>query len=124
MIRVESRLNRDAATSTEPDLNRLALLPNTNLAQRLSRLDLHFDELCFFRFSQSLLPGKHLRRRHSALLAKCRHALTTRDLLRHDRTPLLPKTRAMFCHGLSVTHARALNKMAFKYRSPNIVVRA
>ena len=61
MIRVESRLNRDAATSTEPDLNRLGLLPNTNLARRLRWLDLHFDELCSFRFSQSLFPGKHLR---------------------------------------------------------------
>src|SRR5579864_5365608 len=118
MIRVESRLNRDAATSTEPDLNRLGLLPNPNLARRLSRLDLHFDKLCFFRFSQSLLPGKHLRRRHPAFFAKCRHTLATRDLLGHDRTPLLPKPRAMFCHDLKVTHARTSNKMAFKYRSP------
>ena len=90
---------------------------NPNLAQRLGRLDLHFHKLCFFRFSQSLLPGKHLRRRHPAFFAKCRHALTTRDLLGQDRTPLLSKTRAMFCHEFRVPHARALNKMAFKYRS-------
>src|ERR1700751_1189291 len=111
MIRVESRLNSDAATSTEPDLNRLRLLPNPNLAQRLGRLDLHFHKLCLFRFSQSLLPGKHLRRRQPPFSAKCRHALTTRDLLGHDRTPLLPKSRPMFYHELKVTHARALKKM-------------
>ncbi len=119
MIGVESRLRRDAATPTEPDLDRLGLLQNPNLAQRLSRLDLHFDALCLFRLSQSPFPGKHLRRRHPAFFAKCRHALTTRDLLGHDRTPLLPKTRAMFCHELKVTHVRALNKMAFRYRSRN-----
>src|SRR5579862_7152531 len=117
MTRVESRFNRGAATSTEPDPNRLGLLPIPNLAQRLSRLDLHFNEPCFFRFSQSLLPGKHLRRRHSAFFAKCRHALTTRDLLGYDRTPLLPKPRSMFCHESKVTHAGTLNKMVFKYRS-------
>jgi hypothetical protein len=48
MIGIESRLNRDAATPTEPDLNRLGLLPEPNLAQRLGRLDLHFHELGFF----------------------------------------------------------------------------
>jgi len=119
MIRVESRLNRDAATSTEPDLNRLGLLPNPNVARRLGRLDLHFHKLCFFCFSQSLLLGKHLRGRHSAFFPKCRHALTTRDLLGYDRTQLLPKPRPMFCHQSKVTHAGALNKMAFKYRSRN-----
>ena len=53
-------------------------------------------------------------------VAKRRHALTTRDLLGYDRTPLLPKTRPMFCHELKVTHPCALNKIAFKYRSRDL----
>jgi hypothetical protein len=80
---------------------------------------LHFDELSLFRLSQPLLPCEQLRRCHTPGMAKCRYALSARQLLGHQTSPSRPQLRTAFSHAYKVTHTHAAFKMGFRYRSPN-----
>jgi hypothetical protein len=112
------RLHYKTAAANKTNLNPPASLRRCPWMMRLLlRRHLHFDELSLFRLSQPLLPCEQLRRCHTPGMAKCRYALSARQLLGHQTSPSRPQLRTAFSHAYKVTHTHAAFKMGFRYRS-------